>query len=108
MSPDELQARLGCFAVRRGKAHRRADVNYNLLSDEVNRRLAKPRYELAPISSFEVVLQYGCSARATEEPAGYPIIRMNNLQKDGWHLDDLKYVQLTDEQFARWRLERGD
>jgi restriction endonuclease S subunit len=103
-----LQARDGCFAVRRGQAHRRADVNYNLLTEEVNRRLAHPRYELAPVSSFEVMLQYGCSTRATEDPIGYRMLRMNNLQKDGWHLEDLKYVQLSEEEFMRWRLERGD
>jgi type I restriction enzyme, S subunit len=99
---------LGCFAVRRGHALNRADVNYNLLTEEVNRRLAHPRYGLAPISSFEVLLQYGCSIRATDEPVGYRILRMNNLQAEGWSLDDLKYVELTPKQFESWRLERGD
>ena len=99
---------MGCFAVRRGHALRRADVNYNLLTDEVNRRLAHPRYELTPIASLEVLLQYGCSKRATEEAPGYPILRMNNLQADGWRLDDLKYVQLSAEEFASWRLQCGD
>lgn len=54
------------------------------------------------------MLQYGCSTRATEDPIGYRMLRMNNLQNDGWHFDDLKYVELTDSEFARWRLERGD
>lgn len=99
---------MGCFAVRRGQALRRSDVNYNLLTDEVNRRLAHPRFDLAPISSLEVLLQYGCSQRATEEPVGYPMLRMNNLQADGWHLDDLKYAELTAKEFKNWRLERGD
>jgi type I restriction enzyme, S subunit len=79
-----------------------------LLTEEVNRRLANPRYNLVPISSFEILLQYGCSIRATEEPVGYRILRMNNLQAEGWQLDDLKYVQLTPNQFVSWRLEPGD
>jgi type I restriction enzyme, S subunit len=99
---------LGCFAVRRGQALKRADVNYNLLTEEVNRRLSHPLYGLTSIASFERLLQYGCSIRATEEPVGYRILRMNNLQADGWRLDDLKYVQLTSDQFSNWRLERGD
>ena len=33
---------------------------------------------------------------------------MNNLQSDGWRLDDLKYIQLTPNEFSTWRLERGD
>jgi restriction endonuclease S subunit len=83
-------------------------VSYNLLGEEVERRLATPKFSLAPIASFEVVLQYGCSQRATEESIGTPILRMNNLQADGWDFTDLKYVQITDEELARWRLERGD
>lgn len=94
--------------MRRGEALRRADVNYNLLTYEVNRRLGHPRYKLAPIYSFEVLLQYGCSKRATEEPVGYQMLRMNNLQSDGWHLHDLKYAQLTPAEFTKWRLARGD
>jgi len=33
---------------------------------------------------------------------------MSNLQADGWDFTDLKYVQLTDKELTRWRLERGD
>lgn len=33
---------------------------------------------------------------------------MNNLQADGWDFSDLKYVEITDEELARWRLEPGD
>lgn len=87
---------------------RRADVNYNLLTGEVDRRLAHPRYPLSPISEFETALQYGCSKRATEEEVGVPILRMNNLQANGWDLTDLKYVELTPEELERWRLDRGD
>jgi type I restriction enzyme S subunit len=74
----------------------------------VNRRLANSLYDLVPIGAFEVILQYGSSQRATEEPIGYPILRMNNLQTNGWDLTDLKYVEISDEEFTRWRLQRGD
>jgi nitrogen regulatory protein PII-like uncharacterized protein len=36
------------------------------------------------------------------------MLRMNNLQADGWDLSDLKYAEVTDREFKRWRLERGD
>src|SRR2546422_24519 len=108
LSPEQLQARLGCFAVRRGQAIRRVDVNYNLLTDEVTHRLGHPHYPLTPLSSLELLLQYGCSKRATEEAVGYRILRMNNLQAEGWALEELKYVQLSPAEFASWRLERGD
>lgn len=70
--------------------------------------MASPVFKLAPVSSFEVMLQYGCSKRGTDEPVGCRILRMNNLQADGWRLHDLKHVQLTPDEFANWRLERGD
>jgi type I restriction enzyme S subunit len=55
-----------------------------------------------------VALQYGCSKRAIEDPIGVPILRMNNLQADGWDFSELKYVEITNGEIARWRLERGD
>jgi type I restriction enzyme S subunit len=88
--------------------HYRADVSYNLLTEEVERRLASPRFDLAPISSFEVALQYGCSKRATPEPVGVPILRMNNLQAEGWDFSDLKYVDISPHEIERWQLQRGD
>ena len=54
------------------------------------------------------MLQYGCSKRATEERASYPILRMNNLQSGGWVLDDLKYIDLSPDEVATWRLQKGD
>jgi type I restriction enzyme S subunit len=54
------------------------------------------------------VVQYGTSALASEEEAGFPILRMNNLQNDGWDLSDLKYIELSDSEADTYRLEKGD
>jgi type I restriction enzyme S subunit len=94
--------------VRRGDATKRADVNFNALTGVVEGRLAGARYPLRTIGAVEERLQYGCSKRATVEPIGVPILRMNNLQANGWMLDDLKYVELTDKELASWMLEAGD
>lgn len=83
-------------------------MNYNLLTHEVEGRLAGARFPVVPISSFELILQYGCSERATEQPVGVRILRMNNLQVEGWDLREVKYIDLDDEQRGRWRLEPGD
>lgn len=37
-----------------------------------------------------------------------PMLRMNNLQADGWDLADLKYIQLGEEDLERYRLHSGD
>ena len=71
------------FAVRRSQVRRRADVNYSRLTAQVERGLAEARFELTSIDAIKVLLQYGISTRATEEPVGVPILRMNNLQRDG-------------------------
>ena len=83
-------------------------MNYNLLTYEVERRLAGALFPVTPISSFELMLQYGCSERATAEEVGVRILRMNNLQAEGWDLRDIKYINLDAEQLNRWKLERGD
>jgi type I restriction enzyme, S subunit len=53
-------------------------------------------------------LQYGTSSLATSEPVGLPILRMNNLQDDGWDLTDLKYIDLPAHEAELYRLNPGD
>ena len=53
-------------------------------------------------------MQYGTSALASTEPVGLPVLRMNNLQANGWDLSDLKYLDLSVKEVARYRLNAGD
>jgi type I restriction enzyme S subunit len=54
------------------------------------------------------LVQYGTSDLANKLGEGVPIIRMTNLQDDGWDFSDIKWVQLGDEEIERYRLEKGD
>ena len=36
------------------------------------------------------------------------MLRMNNLQDDGWDLSDLKYIEMSEEDLERYRLQSGD
>lgn len=74
----------------------------------VEERLARSRYPVVTIATLEKRLQYGCSKRADVDPVGLPILRMSNMQPDGWDLRDLKYVELTDKERDLWLLEEGD
>lgn len=59
----------------------------------------------------DVVLdtQYGTSVRASENGAGLPLLRMNNIDRAGYlNLKKLKYVELSPEDQATYRLEEGD
>lgn len=107
LSPDEREA-TGCFAVRQGDARTRLDVNYSALGPMVEQRLARSRYPVVTIGELEKRLQYGCSKRAEVEPVGVPILRMSNMQPEGWDLRDLKYVELTDRERDLWLLQRED
>ena len=74
----------------------------------VRQRFAKPLFPVEPLGRSLPVVQYGSSALAHTEPRGVPILRMNNLQDDGWDLSDLKYIELSDREVDNYRLEPGD
>jgi type I restriction enzyme, S subunit len=74
----------------------------------IRERYAHPRFDLARLGSLTKVVQYGTSERCTSEPVGIPVLRIPNLQVDGWDLSDLKYLPLTPEELSTYRLEKGD
>lgn len=74
----------------------------------IRERYAHPRFGLVPLGSLTNVVQYGTSERCTSEPTGVPVLRIPNLQADGWDLSDLKYLELTTEALATYRLKKGD
>jgi type I restriction enzyme S subunit len=97
-----------CFGATRGEIETRADVNYTQLLPLVRERLDNAAYPTVPLGSLLTLVQYGSSTLATTKPSGVPIVRMNNLQQDGWALEDLKYVTLPAKEVAAYRLEPGD
>lgn len=74
----------------------------------VSKRYANPNYELTPLRRVIHKAQYGISLPATEEPIGLPMIRMNNLQNDGWDFTDLKYIELSEEEAELHRVNPGN
>lgn len=94
--------------MRRGEIQGRVDVNYLATTSQLLSHYARPIYPLVSLRSIIDVAQYGISALATSDPIGVPILRMNNLQDDGWDFSDLKYLDLPDKDLARYRLEKGD
>jgi type I restriction enzyme, S subunit len=97
-----------CFGVRRGELAGRIDVNFWRLLPAVSQRLKNPKFPLVSLGACVSLVQYGSSRLAKTEPPGLPILRMNNLQDDGWDLSDLKYVQLNDSEIQTYRLAHGD
>lgn len=53
--------------------------------------------------------QYGISEAMNEEGLGYPILRMGNYDSKGnMDYSKLKHVELSDDEFEKYRLEEGD
>lgn len=53
--------------------------------------------------------EYGTSRKASDTGLGVPILRMNNVTPDGLlDLSDVKAVELSDSELAKYRLENGD
>lgn len=94
--------------MQRGEITGRVDVNYWRLTPLFHQLFSNPRFTTVPIGTVVDLVQYGCSSLATEEPIGVPMLRMNNLQNDGWDLSELKYILMSEEELDRYRLEPGD
>lgn len=84
------------------------DVNYIATTSRFTFRYANARYPLIHLRDVIDFVQYGISARASSEPFGVPILRMNNLQDDGWDLSDLKYIELAESEVEKYRVRNGD
>lgn len=94
--------------MRRGDAISRIDPQFQEL--ELRKRVyySNPLFPLVPLGNFATFVQYGISERANTSGLGVPMIRMNNLQANGWHLSDLKHIELDEAALERYRLEKGD
>lgn len=94
--------------MRLGDAVARLDPQYQELDRRKRAYYASPRYALVSLGSLATYVQYGISERANTSGLGVPIIRMNNLQANGWDLSDLKHIELDDATLNRYRLLKGD
>ncbi len=107
LSPAERSKAL-CFGLKRGELTERLDVNYWRLTPLFKHRFAKPRFPLVELGNIVELVQYGISSLASTERRGVPMLRMNNLQKEGWDLNDLKYIELSERELETYRLKIGD
>jgi restriction endonuclease S subunit len=97
------------FGLMRGEIRStRFDVNYWRLSALVEVRLSKAAYPPRRFGEILLAVQYGCSKLAKAEPPGTRMLRMNNLQADGWDLSDIKWVELSKSELEAYLLKPND
>lgn len=94
--------------MRRGESQARLDPQYQELERRKRAYYANPLFPLTPIGALATFIQYGISERANTAGLGVPIIRMNNLQANGWDLSDIKHIELGEHERDRYRLLKGD
>ncbi len=97
-----------CFAVKGVEIDGRIDVNYWQIMPSVNQRLENSLFAVKPLGDLLALVQYGCSTLAKADPPGVPILRMNNLQDNGWNLSNLKYIELDERELDTYRLVPDD
>lgn len=70
--------------------------------------IADAKYPVLKVKNFLSSFQYGLSLKATEEPIGIPMLRMNNIVNSELEIADLKYIKIGESQKEKLLLEKGD
>lgn len=94
--------------MRRGITAKRLDPQFQDLERRKIAYYSATQFPLIKVVDIATYIQYGISERANTDELGVPMIRMINLQANGWELSDLKHIELEGEVLDRYRLERED
>lgn len=70
--------------------------------------ITEAKFPVYKLKNFLSSFQYGLSTKATEEPIGTPMLRMNNVINTELDIADLKYIQIEQSQKEKLLLEKGD
>ncbi|HWP92516.1 MAG TPA: restriction endonuclease subunit S [Thermodesulfobacteriota bacterium] len=97
--------------ARRLRAEARHDANrlMQVALDEVfskNRDIKQDQKTVCDILIDKP--QYGLSKKASSEAIGVPILRMGNIVEGNVSLDDLKYIDLSPEEEAKYSVHEGN
>ena len=71
-------------------------------------RYKHPNYPLTKFREGASYVQYGISELANTQDKGVKILRMNNLQNEGWDFTDIKHIELSSEELERYLIAKGD
>ncbi|MCK4796119.1 MAG: restriction endonuclease subunit S [Spirochaetes bacterium] len=82
-----------------------ADYLFNLSSIK---GITEAKYPTQKVRNFMLSYQYGLSSKATEEPIGIPMLRMNNIYNSELSIDKLKYIFIPEEKNKKILLDKGD
>lgn len=67
-----------------------------------------PGWRWSTVGELAVLVQYGSSAKASENPSGVPVLRMGNIVDGKLDLGELKYLPRDHKEFPDLLLKPGD
>lgn len=107
---DLLARAEGIVRLRREAQQKAAELIPAIFVDMFGDPATNPKHwPVLPLGEVLASVDYGCSTKASATGAGVPIIRMGNVTAAGdLDLDDLKFVELSEEDAERFRLREGD
>ena len=70
--------------------------------------ITESSYPVQKVRNFLLSYQYGLSVKASKEPIGTPMLRMNNIINSELHADNLKYILIPQLQKKKVLLNKGD
>jgi type I restriction enzyme S subunit len=82
-----------------------ADYLFNVSSIK---GIDESKYPVQKVRNILLSYQYGLSEKASEEPIGIPMLRMNNIINSELSFENLKYIKLTEKQKENVLLDEGD
>jgi type I restriction enzyme S subunit len=102
-------ARLRASGKERKDGNRKARYKDPACPDTTNAPVLPDGWTWAAVGQVSRLVQYGSSAKTTEESNGVPVLRMINIMSDGrLNLKDLKYLPPYHKEFPDLLLQTGD
>ncbi len=96
------------LAERQGKWNGKGKYTEPKAPDTTNLATLPESWTWATLEQVSYLVQYGSSAKTSENPTGVPVLRMGNIADGKLQVADLKYLPKSHEEFPQLLLEPGD
>lgn len=103
---EQLLARI--LAERRKNWQGRGNYKEPAAPDTTNLPPLPEGWTWASVEQLATLVQYGSSAKTSEDSAGVPVMRMGNIQDGKFDFEKLKYLPKKHDEFPELILEIGD
>ncbi|MHB1186602.1 restriction endonuclease subunit S [Thiobacillus sp.] len=94
--------------LRRQSTHEAAHIEYARFQDALLLGANERGWKIGTLGDVARSFRYGTSAKAHTQAVGVPVLRMGNIQDGYLDFSNLKYLELSDADLARYTLKTGD